>query len=91
MKLASTFQPSFAQYDTTFTTVPTDGEILFRFLSVSGTTRFNLDDIKEVQNSIIGGNSTYPDGPEVLALVIANNNTQTASLDISLKWTEAQA
>jgi len=88
---ASTFQPSFAQYDTTFTTVPTDGEILFRFLSVSGTTRFNLDDIKEVQNSVIGGNSTYPDGPEVLALVIANNNAQSASLDISLKWTEAQA
>jgi len=88
---ASTFQPSFAQYDTTFTTVPTDGEILFRFLSVSGTTRFNLDDIKEVQNSIIGGDSTYPDGPEVLALVIANNNAQAASLDISLKWTEAQA
>ena len=88
---ANAFQPSFAQYNTTFTTVPVDGEILFRFLSVSGTTRYNLEEIKEVQNSIIGGNSTYPDGPEVIAIVISNNNSQSASLDISLKWTEAQA
>lgn len=89
--VATVFQPSFAQYNTSFTTIPTDGEVLFRFLSLSGTTTFDLTKIKEVQNSIIGGDSTFPDGPEVLTLVVANQNNQSATLDISLRWTEAQA
>ena len=89
--VTTVFQPSFAQYNTTFTDVPTDGEVLFRFLSLSGTTTFDLSKIKEIQNSVIGGNNTYPDGPEVLALVIANQNNQSATLDVNLRWTEAQA
>jgi hypothetical protein len=89
--VATVFQPSFAQYNTSFTSVPTDGEVLFRFLSLSGTSTFDLNKIKEVQNSIIGGDNTYPDGPEVLALVVANQNSQSASLDINLRWKEAQA
>ncbi len=89
--VATVFQPSFAQYNTSFTTIPTDGEVLFRFLSLSGNTSFDLKKIKEVQNSILGGDNTYPDGPEVLALVVANQNNQAATIDISLRWTEAQA
>lgn len=89
--VATVFQPSFAQYNTSFTSVPTDGEVLFRFLSLSGNSSFDLSNIKEVQNSIIGGDNTFPDGPEVLALVVANQNNQAATLDISLRWTEAQA
>lgn len=88
---ANVFQPSFAQYDATFTTVPIDGEVLFRYISSSGTATFDLSKIKEVQNSMLGGNNTYPDGPEVIAFVIANRNNNSANLDISLKWTEAQA
>lgn len=89
--VATVFQPSFAQYNTSFTSIPADGEVLFRFLSLSGNTTFDLGKIKEVQNSIIGGDSTYPDGPEVLALVVANQNNQSATFDITLRWTEAQA
>ncbi len=93
---ASVFQPSFAQVAITGGTVlggtaPANGEILFQFLSTSGTTTFDLREIKEVQNSIIGGNNTYPDGPEVVAFYVTNNNSQAASIDIVLKWTEAQA
>jgi hypothetical protein len=88
---ASVFQPSFAQYDDTFTSVPVDGEVLFRYISSSGTNTFDLSKIKEVQNSMLGGNNTYPDGPEVIAFVIANRNNNSANIDISLKWTEAQA
>ena len=93
---ASVFQPSFAQYATSGGTVlggtaPVDGEVLFRFLSSSGSTVYDLSMIKEVQNSIIGGNNTYPDGPEVIVFYITNNNAQTASVDIVLRWTEAQA
>jgi hypothetical protein len=93
---ASVFQPSFAQVALTGGTIlggtaPANGEILFQFLSSSGTTTFDLREIKEVQNSVIGGNNTYPDGPEVVALYVTNNNAQAASIDIVLKWTEAQA
>lgn len=89
--IATVFQPSFAQYNISFTDIPTDGEVLFRFLSLSGNTTFDLKKIKEVQNSIIGGDNTFPDGPEVLALVVANQNNQSATFDITLRWTEAQA
>lgn len=89
--VTTVFQPSFAQYNTSFTDIPTDGEVLFRFLSLSGTTTFDLTKIKEIQNSVIGGDNTFPDGPEVLAFIIANQNNQSASLDINLRWTEAQA
>ena len=93
---ASVFQPSFAQVALTGGTIlggtaPANGEILFQFLSTSGTTTFDLREIKEVQNSIIGGNNTYPDGPEVVAFYVTNNNSQAASIDVVLKWTEAQA
>ena len=93
---ASVFQPSFAQVALTGGTVlggtaPANGEILFQFLSTSGTTTFDLREIKEVQNSILGGNNTYPDGPEVVAFYVTNNNSQAASIDVVLKWTEAQA
>ena len=88
---ASVFQPSFAQYDDTFITVPVDGEILFRYISATSGSTFDLSKIKEVQNSMLGGNNTYPDGPEAIAFVVANRSNQTATIDISLKWTEAQA
>ena len=93
---ASVFQPSFAQYATSGGTIlggtaPADGEILFRYLSSSGTTVYNLSAIKEVQNSILGGDNTYPDGPEAIVFYITNNNSQSASIDLLLRWTEAQA
>jgi hypothetical protein len=93
---ANVFQPSFAQYATSGGTIlggtaPVDGEVLFRYLSSSGTTVYDLSMIKEVQNSVIGGNNTYPDGPEVVVFYITNNNSQSASVDLVLRWTEAQA
>jgi hypothetical protein len=92
---AIVYQPSFAQYyappNATPFAVPTDGEILFRYIAVEGSSTFDLSQIKEVQNSILGGNNTYPDGPEVLSIIIANRNSNSITADISLKWTEAQA
>ena len=85
------YQPSFAQYNDTFTEVPANGELLFRFLSNSGTETFKLGQIKEIQGPILGGNNTYPDGPEVLAIVVRNNSNQTATYDFVLNWKEAQA
>lgn len=91
------YQPSFAQYNTTFTTAPIGGELLFRFLcpassSTNGVIQVqDLSLIKEINNSVIGGDGTYPDGPEVLAIVVANQSNQSATVDFAIKWTEAQA
>ena len=85
------YQPSFAQYNTTFTDTPQNGEILFRFLNNTGTSNIDLSQIKEIQSGILGGNNTYPDGPEVLAIVVRNNSNQTSEFDFVLNWTEAQA
>lgn len=92
----SVFQPSFAQYvsNATFSTAPTGGEIIFRFItppSRAAKSTFDLSKVKALENGIIGGNGTYPNGPEVLALVISNRDAQVATVDFSLKWTEAQA
>jgi len=108
---ATVFQPSFAQYATTGgdllspnTGTPIDGEVLFRFLSTSGTigipvggSQFGagLGQVKELQNSILGGNNTYPDGPDVIVIYVTNNTTggqsATASVDLLIRWQEAQA
>lgn len=92
---ANYYQPSFVQYSPTESTIPTDGEIIFRFqLRSDESKEFDLSGLKELQNSILGGNLTYPDGPEVLAVVISNPDgarADDALVDVSLSWTEAQA
>jgi len=85
------YQPSFAQYNTTFTDDPVDGEIIFRYLTNDGVTTFDLSQIREIQSSILGGNNTYPDGPEVLCITIRNNSNNSGEFDFVLNWTEAQA
>ena len=90
----SAYQPSFAQYNTTFNSAPVGGELLFRYVipaNAAGISAQDLTLVKEINNSVIGGDFTYPDGPEVLAIVVANQTSQTAQVDLSLKWTEAQA
>lgn len=90
------FQPSFAQYipNSVFTAAPTDGEVIFRFItppSRANKSAFDLTSVKPLENGVIGGNGTYPNGPEVLAIVVSNKEAQLATIDFSLKWTEAQA
>ena len=90
------FQPSFAQYSTSETTIPSDGELLFKFEAPSGqSTRFSLEDVKELQTGILGGNLTYPDGPDLL-VIIARNITagltnRNVTFSYNIKWKEAQA
>jgi hypothetical protein len=47
--------------------------------------------LKELSNSAIGGYSNYPDGPDVLAIVVKNLSGSTATVNINLFWSEAQA
>ena len=61
------------------------GEVIFGFYADSGVAAYNLNQVKEISNSILGGGTSqyeysvppnptgiFPDGPEVLAIQITN-------------------
>ena len=86
-------QPSFAQISTTTTTAATPGEQNFSTLGQpNGFAEIDLSQLKELTNSAIGGYSNYPDGPDVLAVVVKNlSTTNSATVSVNLFWSEAQA
>jgi hypothetical protein len=86
-------QPSFAQVSSSNTTPATPGEQVFSTLGQpNGFAEIDLSNLKELSNSAIGGYSNFPDGPDVLAIVVKNLNTTTsAKVNLNLFWSEAQA
>ena len=85
-------QPSFAQVSTSSSTAATPGEQNFSTLGQpGGFAQIDLSNLKEITNSAIGGYSNYPDGPDVLAVVVKNLTSSTATANINLFWSEAQA
>jgi hypothetical protein len=85
-------QPSFAQISTSNTTAATPGEQNFSTLAqINGFAEIDLGKLKELTNSAIGGYSNYPDGPDVLAIVVRNLSAASATCNINLFWSEAQA
>jgi hypothetical protein len=90
----STSQPSFSQFNQTFSSPPVNGELLFRITSPGSTnlkSEIDLTSVKGMNNSIIGGRYTFPDGPDVLAIVITNTQGSACTADFLLQWAEAQA
>jgi hypothetical protein len=90
----ATSQPSFSQYNQSFTTAPINGELLFRITAPASTqlkSEIDLTSVKGMNNSIIGGRYTFPDGPDVLAIVITNTQGSACTADFLLQWAEAQA
>jgi len=85
-------QPSFAQVSTSVTTEATPGEQVFSTLAqINGFAEIDLSLLKELSNSAIGGYSNYPDGPDVLAIVVKNLSSSSATSNVNLFWSEAQA
>ena len=85
-------QPSFAQISTSSTTTATPGEQIFSTLGPpAGFAEIDLSSLKELSNSAIGGYSNFPDGPDVLAVVVRNLSADTATVNLNLFWSEAQA
>lgn len=85
-------QPSFAQISTSNSTAATPGEQNFSTLAqINGFAEIDLGKLKELTNSAIGGYSNYPDGPDVLAIVVRNLSGSNATCNINLFWSEAQA
>ena len=87
-------QPSFSQISTTLSTAATPGEQVFSTLGQpNGFAEIDLGQLKELSNSSIGGYNNYPDGPDVLAIVVKNiaSGGGAANVNINLFWSEAQA
>jgi hypothetical protein len=71
----------------------TGGERLFAIpINSTGTNTLNLTNIKQIGQSSIPGTGTYPNGPEVLAVVITALSTQSSPVgEIQLSFQESQA
>jgi hypothetical protein len=88
-------QPSFAQFaypPPTGTYVPGTGERVFSTLAQYGSLNsLNLANLKEISNSVIGGNRIFPDGPDTLLILVQPLNTALSNCVVNLYWSEAQA
>ena len=57
-----------------------------------GVTSFDLSKIKELNNALLGGFNTYPDGPDTLSIVVQPLNANVAyQARASLRWQENQS
>lgn len=77
-------------------TIVLGGELTGGFF-VNDTSSIDLTDVRELGNSILGGGgnfantSIYPDGPDVLTLVVTNLSSTAIDVLGRLGWSEAQA
>jgi hypothetical protein len=55
------------------------------------STTVNLDELYDIGNSILGGDSVFPDGPDILTIAVARLTGNTTLASAKLTWTEAQA
>ena len=78
------------------TTTVVGGEVTSGFF-VQGTDRLDLSNVRDLGNSIMGGGGAnantqiYPDGPDVLTIVVQNLGAAAIDVLSRISWTEAQA
>ena len=87
----------FADYQNSQSTiVVTGGEVTGGFY-VQGTDSIDLDTVRDLGNSILGGGglststNVYPDGPDVLTIVVTNLSATAIDVLGRIGWSEAQA
>jgi hypothetical protein len=72
------------------------GEVVAGYF-VSGTDSLDLSLVRELGTSILSGGvaavnqNIYPDGPDVLTIIVTNTGASSAQLLGRISWTEAQA
>ena len=78
--------------------IVTGGDVVVAFYAnASGGTNFtatsaDLSIVKDLGNSVYGGDGVFPDGPDVVTIFATNLSTTTAqALFARISWTEAQA
>ena len=77
------------------------GEVVGGFYTNPGSTAtatvLDLSNVRDLGNSILGGGTTgtqsaiYPDGPDVIHVVVRNLAGTTQTIAARISWTEAQA
>jgi hypothetical protein len=74
-----------------------DGTVIFSSQASSGSTNFTLSGLIDMGNSILGGDSVYPNGPDLLTIAIQPTDTSTITqasplvVTGKLSWSESQA
>jgi hypothetical protein len=58
---------------------------------VEASTTVDISDLFELSNSILGGDSVFPDGPDILTVAVSRLTGSTTLTSAKLTWTEAQA
>ena len=89
-------QPSFVQYypGNAISGTPLPGERIFStIVQANNQNNLDLSSLKEMSNSVIGGNQNFPDGPDSLVIFCQNLATTGGSnvIQVNLFWSEAQA
>jgi len=83
----------------------TGGDLIYAFFVNNGgggtafsATQQDLNLVRDMGNSISGGGTTnsigtqvYPDGPDVVTVVVTSLNNAAQQVSARLSWTEAQA
>lgn len=85
-----------ADYGGTTTTI-SGGEVTGGFFVGTGANSIDLAAVRDLGNSVLGGGTSltttgiYPDGPDVIHIMVRNLGASTATVFARLSWTEAQA
>jgi hypothetical protein len=58
---------------------------------VEQTTLVDISQLFELSNSILGGNSVFPDGPDIITIAVARLTGSETLASAKLSWAEAQA
>jgi len=88
-------QPSFTQYASAWSgggyTAGSGERIFSMFCIGNNQTTIDLSSLKELSNTVIGGNRMYPDGPDTLMIAASSLNQNITTSSYNLYWSEAQA
>lgn len=77
------------------TPAPVAGDTLLSFFAEEGSgrsavTNQAIDIIRDLGNSIVGGNRTYPDGPDLITVFVRNLTGTNQTIRTRISWTESQ-
>jgi hypothetical protein len=90
-------QPSFAQVATmsgqggTWTSGTGERIISMIANATSGVNEIDLSELKELSNTVPGGNQMYPDGPDTLMFIATPYYANLTTALVNVYWSEAQA
>lgn len=75
--------------------LPLAGDTVTSFFTEQGDSRFsiterNIEAVRELGNSILGGGNVYPDGPDILTINARNIGGRTENIRARISWTESQ-